>query len=326
MSSGPASRTLSVGPRFGTVFSMTASFGSDDYALTVGQITMTTEGGGIVHPEDAAYATEGITYYAEIRNDTHQYLGPFEVHFTVDGESIAAWGGMSHQGVPPNESVWVNGYTERLSVGSHTLHVKVEPGDTLFRGGEQTLPINVLAPRSRRTLQEGDEAGHSGWSQRQVYIIVRDYAGAGFDSEAYVTFSGPGGEASERGEIVDGNLTLDNVWVPDEGNLVLTVTTNQQQHPTLEGTTGFKVDGNSLRLNFMQGKRIIEESWSDMEEFSNKVGVTGSAGVDFKIWKFGAEVSYERTWGESHTEAQSYEVWVPTGQLEDMAHDSARNR
>lgn len=299
---------------------------TDNYALTVGQISMSTQGGGIVHAQDAAYATEGITYYAEIRNDTDQYLGPFEVDFTVDDDSIAAWGGMSHQGVAPHQSIWVHGYTERLAVGNHTLHVRVNPGDTLFEGGQQTVDIVVLPPHSHRAMQEGTEAGHSGWAQRMVYIIVRDYAGEGFNSEAYVTFSGPGGEASERGEIVDGNLTLDNVWVPNDGNLVITVTTNQQQHPTIQGTTGFKADGDSIRLNFIQAKHVISESWSDMDGFTDKVGVKGSAGIDWKIFKFGVEVTGEHSWTESHTHAQQYEVWMPTGELDDLDKASTRSR
>jgi hypothetical protein len=298
----------------------------DNYALTVGQITMSTQGGGIVHQQDEAYATEGITYYAEIRNDTDQYLGPFEVDFTVDSNSIAAWGGMSHQGVAPHQVVWVHGYTERLGVGNHTLHVKVNPGDTLFQGGEQSLAITVLQPHSHRAMQEGAEAGHQGWAQRQVYFIVKDYAGAGFNSEAYVTFSGPGGEASERGQIVDGNLTLDNVWVPNDGNVVITVTTHQESHPTIQGTTGFKADGESVRLSFLQAKRVISESWSDMEEFNTKVGVKGSAGIDWKIFSFGVEVTAEHGWSESHTHAQQYEVWVPTGELEDLDKASTRSR
>ena len=148
-------------------------------------------------------------------------------------------------------------------------------------------------------MHEGEEAGHQGWSQRQVYVVVRDYAGDGFNSEAYLTFSGPGGEASERGQIVDGNLTLDNVWVPNDGNVVITATTSQHEHPTIHGTTGFKADGESVRLNFIQAKNIHSESWSNMEQFTDKVGVKGSAGVDFKIWKAGIEVSGEHSWGES---------------------------
>jgi hypothetical protein len=298
---------------------------SEEYALTVGQITMTTEGGGIVHTQDEAYATERITYYAEIRNDTDQYLGPFEVDFTVDNNSIA-WGGMSHQGIEAHNAIWVHGYTDHLAPGQHALHVRVNPGDTLFRGGEQTLDITVLQPHSHRALQEGAEAGHDGWAQRQVYVVVRDYAGAGFNSDAYLTFSGPGGEASERGQVVDGNLTLDNVWVPTDGNVVITVTTPQQEHPTIQGTTGFKADGNSVRLNFIQAKNVHTESWSDMEQFMDKVGVKGSAGVDFKVWKAGIDVSYEHSWGESHTHAETYEVWIPTGQLDDLDKPSTRSR
>jgi hypothetical protein len=303
---------------------MSQSF-SEDYVLTVGQITMTTQGGGIVHPEDAAYATEAITYYAEVRNDTNQYLGPLEVDFTVDQNSIA-WGGMSHQGVGPHQSIWVHGYTDHLAVGNHTLHVKVNPGDTLFRGGEQSLAITVLQPHSARSMQQGAEAGHAGWTQRQVYIVVKDYSGAGFNSEAYATFSGPGGEASERGQIVDGNLTLDNVWVPNDGNIVLTVTTQQHAHPTIQGTTRFKADGDSIRLAFQQRYEIIQESWADQEEFQNKVGVLGHVGADFKILRLGADISYEHSWGETHSHAEQYEIMLPTAVLEDLDMPSTRNR
>ena len=56
------------------------------------------------------------------------------------------------------------------------------------------------------------------------------------------------------------------------------------------------------------------------------IGTTLSAGVDIKIFSFGAEVTGEYTWGETITQGREYEIWIAQGKLTDQEHESARNR
>lgn len=297
----------------------------DDYRLEIGPIQMHTEGGGIVHPEDAAFATEKVTYYAEVQNNTMQFLGPFEVDLTIDGGTIA-YGGMSHQGLQAGQTMWAQGSTDHLAVGNHQLHVTITPGDTLFQGAQQTLDINVLPAHDRRAMHEGTEAGHTGWSQRQVYLTLKDYSGAGFTTQAYVTFSGPGGDVSHQAEVSDGDCTLDNIWVPNEGTLRIAINSGQTQHPTLHGTAGFKVEGESVRVGFIQQHMVHQMNHTDLETWNNHFSTQLHAGADFKIFKFGADVTYEHEWGGSSSDSDTWEVWTPTENLEDEAHASTRNR
>jgi hypothetical protein len=297
-----------------------------DYRLDISQITMRTEGGGIVHAEDEAFATEKVVYYAEVSNHTDQFLGPLEVSFLVDGKDIG-WGGMSHQGIGAGETHWFNGFTDHLSPGNHTLHIKIVPGDTLFDGGEQSVDLRVLEPKSRRAMPEGQEQGHSGWEQRQVYLWVEDFRGKGLPhGEAYVTFSGPGGEAAERGSVVDGDLTLDNVWTPKEGNIRLVIATQQSGNRQLQGGTHFAVGGESLHLAFSQDKEIVKRTASSAQEVATMVGATGSIGVDFKIFSLGAEVTTEHSWSETHEEGVEFDIWLPTDALQHSGDDTAAAR
>ncbi len=288
---------------------------SAGYSLQIGEITMQTQGGGVVHREDEAFSTEKVIYSSYITNPTDQFLGPFDVDFLVDGQDIG-WGGKSHVGLQPGAGEWFQGSTDTLSVGDHHLEIKITPGDTLFRGGEQSLALRVLQPKSHRAQPEGSMDHHAGWTKRQVYLFIKDFGDVGFDNaEAYVTFSGPGGEESERGQIVDGNLTLDNVSIPSEGTLMQWVTTPQSMNPTIHGGTTFTVSGESLRMNAYQDRTTLHESWANAEEFHDKVGVSGHAGLDFKIVKLGVDVSAEHEWGETHTHASSYDVWLATGSI-----------
>lgn len=297
-----------------------------DYRLDIGDITMRTEGGGIVHAEDEAFATEKVIYYANVVNHTDQFLGPLEVSFLVDNQDIG-WGGMSHQGIGPGDSHWFNGSTDTLSVGNHTLHIKIEPGDNLFQGGERSVNLRVLEPRSRRAMAEGSERDHAGWEQRQVYLWIEDFRGRGLlKGDAYVTFSGPGGEASERGTVVDGDLTLDNCWVPREGNIRLVISTQQNGDRNLSGGTHFAISGDSLHLAFTQDKQVVTRTANSAREVSSTVGVTGTYGVDFKVFSAGLEITTEQSWSETHEEGVEYTVWLPENTLQHSGDDTAAAR
>jgi hypothetical protein len=288
---------------------------SSGYWLAIGDIGMQTQGGGVVHHEDEAFSTERVIYSSWVSNPTDQLLGPFDVDFLVDGQDIGM-GGKSFEGIKPGEGEWLQGSTESLAAGDHHLQIRITPGTTAFRGGEQTLALHVLKPKDHRTAPEGTMQGHAGWTKRQVYLFVKDFGDVGFENaEAYVTFSGPGGEESERGTIVDGNLTLDSVSVPTEGTLMMWVTTPQSMNPTIHGGTTFKITGDSLQMNAYQDRTTAHEAWANEEEFHDKVGVTGHAGLDFKILKLGVDVSAEHEWGESHTHTTTYDVWLPTGTI-----------
>lgn len=296
-----------------------------EYKLEISQITMQTEGGGIVHAEDEAFATEKVVYYAEVANNTDQFLGPIEVRFLIDGQDVG-WGGMSHMGIAAGQSEWFQGSTDTLSVGQHTLHIEIEPGDTLFEGGEQTIQLNVLKPKSGRAMGEGEEAGHTGWEQRQVYLWIEDYTGAPMSSgEAYIVFSGPGGETAERGEVVDGRLTLDNRWTPNNGQIHLTVVSEGR---TLTGGGNFVVEQgvDSVQRAYTQAKHIEKKTARTAKEAAAKVGVTGTYGVDFKVFSAEVEVSAEYSESVTHEEGVEYEVWVPKNILEHSGDDTAAAR
>lgn len=303
----------------------------NNYRLEVGPVSMYTEGGEIVHAEDEAFATEKVNYWAEVVNSSEQYLGPFEVQFLIDGNDIG-WGGSSQIGLQAGESFWAQGSTDTLEVGNHRLSVKIESGEPgLFVGSEQAIDLRVLPPRSRRSMEEGDEAGREGWSQRMVYITLRDFAGQGINGEAYLEFSGPGGRSAERGQVEQGDLTLDNPWVPTvDGNMNITVRTDIAGGMTITGNGSIDDNEGGIVKSFTQGKRVMPVTITDQEDFRFMLSERGQIGVDFKLFGLGAsgefEIASEQEWTESHSEATTYEVWIPETYFDDQAHDTTRSR
>ncbi len=298
----------------------------NDYRLELGQISMHTEGGGIVHAEDEAFATERVIYYAEIVNNTYQYLGPYEVQFLVDGQDVG-WGGTSEMGVGPGESAWAQGSTDTLSVGNHTLEIRVVSAEPdLFVGSSQTIDLRVLEPHDPRAMDEGEEVGRDGWAQRQVYIGVRDFTGRGLNGPAYVEFSGPGGKSAEKGQVVNGDLSLDAVWAPDrEGRITITINSDVA-NLTLTGGDKFEDGDGAISLDFTQAKRRQKYTFQSSEEFTRTIGMKVEAGIDIKVFSAGGEISGELSWGTTIVEGVEYEFWFPTENLESSARATAEQR
>jgi hypothetical protein len=58
--------------------------------------------------------------YARSATTRSQYLGPLEVDFIVDNNSIAAWGMMSDQGIGPHQAIWMHG----IPITSRSSHIR----------------------------------------------------------------------------------------------------------------------------------------------------------------------------------------------------------
>jgi hypothetical protein len=303
----------------------------NDYRLELGTIAMYTEGGDIVHESDEAFSTERVDYWAEVVNTSDQYLGPFEVLFLIDGHDIG-WGGTSQEGVAAGETFWAQGATGSLEEGQHELTIRIVSGEPdLFVGSEQSITLTVLPKYSGRSMEEGEEVGREGWSQRMVYITARDYVGVGINGEAYVEFSGPGGKSAERGTVDRGDLTLDNVWVPTtEGNLNVTIQADVAGGMTLTGNSSFEDAEDGIVLGFTQAKRRVAVTITDVEEFRFMLSERGQIGVEFKLFGLKAggevEITSEQEWASSHSESTEYEIWEPQEVLDDRAHGTTETR
>jgi hypothetical protein len=297
-----------------------------DYRLDVSQITMQTEGGQIVHREDEAFATERVFYFAEVVNNAAGFLGPFEVHFMVDGQQVG-WGGMSHQGLTFGESFWAEGYTDPLRVGAHTLAIKIESFEPeLFASSESEYELNVLPPRSRGSVADGDEDELAGWAVRDVVLSIKDYEGGMVDGDIYVEINDPRHRVAYRAVVEQGSVNFaEQTRAPEHGgSFVLTVTTSGGR--TLSGGGAFDDGEGPIVKTYVEEKRIETHTFQTEEQWQAMIGTTLSAGVDIKIFSFGAEVTGEYTWGETITQGREYEIWIAQSKLTDQENESARNR
>jgi hypothetical protein len=283
-----------------------------DYSVHVDTVSLQTEGGGVVHPNSEVYDTERLACSVLVTNLAPNETGLLSVSWLLDGSEVM---GETHAGIQALGSEWLR-YRDYLTIpaGHHEVAVQVTPEDTtLVNGGSSTIAFNVVPNPHHRAMPEGKEAYHEGWAQADVHIRIDNWQGHAIQTgEAVIQFSGHGGETSgERGAIEDGLLTYDQLWVPSgQGTVRLWVTLPEGTVNQLHGTADTTLADGVIRLAFTQDHTRETMSHSEAKTRADKLGGKVSGGLDFKIWKAGAEVSYEHLWQSTDTDTETYEIWI----------------
>ena len=184
----------------------------------------------------------------------------------------------------------------------------------------------MLQPRSRGSVDEGDEHELDGWTPRNLNLFVKDFAGRGVDGTVYVEINDGRHRVAYRGEVEDGAVSIaESVRAPQsEGSLILTIHSRGGRQMSGGGT--FDDGTGSITKTYVESKRVETHTFQTEEQWEAMVGTTVSAGLEFKVFKFGAEVTGEYHWGETITSGVEYEMWFPQGTLEDEERSSARQR
>jgi hypothetical protein len=154
----------------------------------------------------------------------------------------------------------------------------------------------------------------AGWRQVNVSVTARDFLGAPLSGhKLFAEFKAPGvATVTEAGDIAGGAISWVNVWLKPEGTVRFLAV--HLGHPSIvpTGVMFYKLpDHGLLRFQLTQRFTEVTVTASSSEEAAEKIGATGSAGVDFKIFRIGGEITGERGRTTTTTRELSWKIILP---------------
>jgi len=288
-------------------------------APKIKQLFFQTEGEGFAHEHGEANSAEKVYVYLELENDDYNETGPFSVTFTAGGQFVSGATHQSMQGSTTDEEWFTAG---PLDEGQHELKVTLEAEDqATYAWDEPSVEGNlwVTVIPARRSAIDDDSEYSRDWAYVNIIInadnfLEKPLRGGRF--YARITDS-EGKTAAHDGDVDEGILAIPGVWAPQkDATLTLYVDAlHGDDYMRLEGSGDFAVTGDAVKFRAAQGFQDVTVTASDSETAAHKAGVTGSAGIEFKIIKVGGEITSEDE--ESHTTGHSQEwtIRIPKDNL-----------
>lgn len=169
--------------------------------------------------------------------------------------------------------------------------------------------ITVSAREKERILKK------AGWKQKNVIMTLKDFRGEPLRGHmVYAQFKAPGVAAvTEGGEVKGGSMIWSNVWLKPEGTVRLLAVRLGTPAVVPEGIVFYKLSARSpLKLEAVQGSKEMTVTAATSEEAATKVGAKGTAGVDFKVFSVGGEVSTEKEKKRGVSLSKTWKVILPT--------------
>jgi hypothetical protein len=176
--------------------------------------------------------------------------------------------------------------------------------------------INVIPVVHREREREVKEFREVGAREVTVHFDVRNWKGKSFRfAEGYVAFE-PQGMPSiiKSAELGDSGMVINRVVLAPHGMVALTV------YPagTTRAITGSCPDGYALkpgRGNYMQfsAEQNVERhkiKAKSLGDAKKKIGIKGSIGVDFTVFKAGGEITDEYEYSQGYEEEVEWEIEV----------------
>ncbi len=283
------------------------------------QFFFQTEGEGFAHEHGEANSAENIHVFMELENDEYNETGPFAVTFTAGGGFVS---GATHQSLQPSASdeEWFT--AGPLPEGEHELRVTLESEDpAAYEWDQPTVEANLwVTVKQARSSAIADDSEHSrDWAYVNIIINADDFLekplrGGRFYARITDT---DGKTAAHDGDVDEGILSIPGVWAPKkDATLTLYVDAlHGAEYLRLEGSGDFNVSGDAVKFRASQGFQDVTVSASDSETAAHKAGVTGSAGIEFKIIKVGGEYTSEDENSRTTGRSEEWTIRVPRENL-----------
>jgi hypothetical protein len=283
------------------------------------QFYFQTEGEGFAHEHGEANSAEKVYVYSELENDTTNETGPFTVTFTAAGSFVT---GATHQSMQPNttEEEWLT--AGPLPEGEHELRVTLESEDpAAYEWDEPTVEavLHVTVKAARGSAIPDDTEHSRDWAYVNILInadnfLEKPLRGGRFYARITDT---DGKTAAHDGDVDEGILSIPGVWAPKkDATLTLYVDAlHGNEYLRLEGSGDFNVTGDAVKFRAAQGFQDITVSASDSETAAHKAGVTGSAGIEWKIIKVGGEYASEDENSRTTGRSEEWTIRVPRENL-----------
>ena len=128
----------------------------------------------------------------------------------------------------------------------------------------------------------------TGWRQMNIIVTLTDFDGAPMGGrEVILQFKAPGAEVIDAGGSMDGGtITFAGVWLQPEGTVRVVAINKGSPAIVPDGNTNYKLPGSGpLKIKGVQQKKEITVTAKTSEEASEKAGVEGTAGIDYKVVK-----------------------------------------
>jgi hypothetical protein len=172
----------------------------------------------------------------------------------------------------------------------------------------------AVVPVTKKALEDKKAtAAKTGMQEIDVQIMIKDWNGKPMSSDyvAFVQFSSPGAsDTNTTVKIGSAGVTIHNIHLRPSGGIYLMVRDPSSANPYCEGDTDyeFKPGKNIIKFQAIQYSRTAKVSAKTTQEASQKLGIKGDVGVEFKVVKVGGEVSKESEYKNGYEEAMEWEV------------------
>ncbi|MBB4909105.1 hypothetical protein [Actinophytocola algeriensis] len=284
-------------------------------APKIKQLFFQTEGEGFAHEHGEANSAEKVYVYLELENDDVNETGPFGVTCTAGGDWVS---GATHQSVmgSSTDEEWFT--AGPLTEGQQELKITLEAEDAASYGWDEPVveaSLWVTVVPARRSAIPDDSEHSRDWAYVNIIInadnfLEKPLRGGRF--YARIT-DAEGKTAAHDGEVDDGILSIPGVWAPQkDATLTLYVDAlHGDDYLRLEGSGDFAVTGDAVKFRAAQGFQDITVTASDSQTAAEKAGVTGSAGIEFKVIKIGGEYTSETEQSRTTGHSQEWTIRVP---------------
>ena len=150
----------------------------------------------------------------------------------------------------------------------------------------------------------------------KVQIIVNNWNNKPFGDNyaGYVEFRSPGVDVVKTADVLTGNgLDINDLRLRPNGTLYLIIRRRMENKDVyVEGTTPYKFDPAKPRtvmiFEGIQNNKVIKLRAKTTEEVSDKLGVKGSVGIEWKVLKINSEVTRETEYKRGFEQEVEWEV------------------
>jgi hypothetical protein len=176
--------------------------------------------------------------------------------------------------------------------------------------------IDVIPVVRREREQEVKEFQKDKACEIDVQFKINDWNGKSFEyATGFVEFESPGMPVIRKnGKLSASGLTINNVTLRPKGMVSLMVDPGAAQSITGSTKYEFKPGQDMMQFVAIQHHKTHKTKAKSMNEATNKSGLKGSVGVEFKVVSVGGEVTKESEYKNGYEDEVEWEIeaGVPT--------------
>lgn len=176
--------------------------------------------------------------------------------------------------------------------------------------------IDVIPVVRREREQEVKEFQKNGACEIDVQFLISDWNGKSFEyGTGYVEFESPGLPIIRKnGKLSASGLSVNDIRLRPSGTVSLMVDPGAAEAIQGSTTYEFKPGQKLMQFKAMQHVKTRKTKAKSLSEATDKFGLKGSVGVEFKIVSVGGEVSKESEYKRGFEDEVEWEIesGVPT--------------